>query len=199
MSFSSSKQPKMSNASLLLCVLLMLLLVGKASTQVPNFGSGADGDLVVAKGSTVQEPCFYLLSGVSIGGTTIQLSSCAGVTVGVELLLHQTQAQTSAGKFSFVTVAAVNISCHVTTVAALPRSFSSGTVGGNTPSMTQIVIVRQYTNVYLAGTKTSPAWNGLCGGIFLPYYAYLKTQNYTLICTFYFHESSVNKQAFIIH
>ena len=142
------------------------------SQPVPNYGSGADGVHIIAKETLFQDTCFYLTRGVLTNSAKFQLSSCFGITVGTELLLHQTQSQTSAGNFAFVFVAAVNSSCHVTTTTALPKAFSSGTVGGTAPSMTQVVIVRQYTNVSIAGIKTSSSWDGFCGGIFFNAHTY---------------------------
>jgi len=129
-----------------------------------NFGSGADGPLSLTTGSNV-DPCFYLTSGAAQGTSTIQLNGCAGIVVGSELLLHQTQSQSTPGRNAFVFVTR-NQGCLLTLASPLAFGFSSGAFGGTAPEVTQVAIVRQYTTVSITGaTKTSTAWNGQCGGI----------------------------------
>ena len=113
-----------------------------------------------------------MVSGAAAGANMIVLSSCAGISIGTELLLHQTQSQSSAGSNAFVVVTNI-AACTLTLASPLSFAFKSGTFGSTVPEVTQVAIVRHYTTVSVSGNWTANAWNGYCGGTLIHTHIYV--------------------------
>lgn len=127
------------------------------------FGSGADGALTIST-NTTDSPIDSSASAAS--GTQQIFATNASFAVGQIVLLIQMQG-TNAGQWEFATIQSYTAGT-ITTTAPL-----KGTYTNASPSVAQVLVVKQYTNVTVNSgiTWTAKAWNGATGGILIFFYS----------------------------
>lgn len=130
-----------------------------------SLGDGSDGDLTVSTLNTIINNYTYLIADVSSGVTSFDVNNPSILSVGDNLLLHQTQG-TNHGDYEFLTVS--NIAGNTITVSSsLTNSYTTNSFNTTTAQVTQVVRVPQYTSVTIDGgaSITGKAWDGYSGGI----------------------------------
>jgi len=116
--------------------------------------------------------CTYLTAAAAVGATAITVNSCGSSPTGIlansEILIHQTQSQSSPGTYAFAAVLSVSgtTPCVITLKNPLTAAFTTPSIGTATPEVAQVVPVPHYTNLAItSGILSPPAWNGQCGGL----------------------------------
>jgi hypothetical protein len=128
------------------------------------FGSGLEGDLVVASGQTIYTDAVKssISSTLASGSTTVTVNTITGFSIGQEVILIQNRG-TGNGNYEFAKVS--NLSGNVLT---LEKGLTNGyTIDGN--SKAQVIRIPQYRNVTIqnGGTLTASAWDGSIGGVLM--------------------------------
>ena len=132
-------------------------------------GTGTDGDLIV-NSSTVVNVYTTLTGNTSSGSSSLTVTDASNFSVGMEILIHQTQDANynQAGIYEFANIQSISGNT-LTLVSPITNSYYSGTFGGLQNEATQIVSVPNYNSVDIqsGGKITSTPWvssNGY-GGI----------------------------------
>lgn len=133
------------------------------------FGNGSNGALTITDSRTENTYHFVQSTVFGPGPCSITLGSASGLTVGDEVLVHQTQGPDldQVGKYEFTYVTAV-VGNDVS-LADLTGRYSSGSPNVLSPQacVTQLVRVPNYTSLTVGsgGTLECTPWNGTRGGI----------------------------------
>lgn len=130
--------------------------------QTQLFGTGFDGDLVVAPGQTVAVNHLRapLTASAQAGSRIISLPDSSNWLTGQEIILMQIHGA-GAGSYEFVRIERA-ANAQLTLSAPIANTYSVG--GGSTA---QVVVVPWYRNVTVqgGGVLTAPWWDGIAGGI----------------------------------
>lgn len=129
-------------------------------------GTGKDGSLTIYN-NTIVNTYYYLLDNVSKGSDILKLNSIDGLSVGDELLIHQTQdsLHSNSGKYETSYVHAIDNN-NVYLSAPLTRSYYTGQFNCINSCVTQVVRIPNYTTLTINSGYIIPSfWNGYNGGI----------------------------------
>lgn len=139
--------------------------VGSSRQHLSDFGDGHDGQLSVPSHKEHQAHCAHVTSlQIKNGTKVVSVSSCSYFRPGDEVIFHQTQHPTAAGRYEFSFIKSC-ISSSLTLTHPLQNGFQSGVYSGRNPEVTQITRVPNHSSVTIRGTLTASEWDGHCGGI----------------------------------
>ena len=153
-------------ASIALSIVLMLIMVfssggAQAVGGDLEFGTGSDGDLVVAAGETAYTDSILsaLASSESAGQNQVSVVDGSNFQPGQEVFIFQVQGA-GTGSYEFAIIASVSGNT-ITLSTNLNNAYSVAAA-----TKAQVVVVPQYGNVTVqaGGVLTASAWNGSYGG-----------------------------------
>ncbi|HVD98869.1 MAG TPA: T9SS type A sorting domain-containing protein [Cytophagaceae bacterium] len=141
---------------------LIIGLLSFAPLRSYGQGSGADGPLNVASGTTTINSVATAISGSNAVGTTINVTSTAGFAVGDLILIIQMDG-TNAGTYDERTITSLTLTSFTFSGSTSAVYSSSGA------NRAQVIRVPQYTTVTVnsGATLTAPPWNGATGGVLI--------------------------------
>jgi hypothetical protein len=131
-----------------------------ADDALTLFGTGADGDLIIAGTSYSNELRSALASDVDVNASSVQIASAAGFAPGQEILIIQSRGPgTGTHEFAFVSAVSGD-----TLVLSYPLEHNYLT---QDVARAQVIWIPHYNNVTIkaGGEWKPPAWNGNTGGV----------------------------------
>jgi len=144
-------------------------IIGISSGNPANFGTGADGDVIISVQNTVINKYTYVTdSTIPSGIKHIAVDDASNFNVGQEILIYQVQnySDSSPGIFEFNYIN--NIVGNILVLNfEISREFKSGIFDSLQAEITQIVSVPNYKDLHIisGGSITAKNWDGYSGGL----------------------------------
>lgn len=134
-----------------------------------KYGDGSDGHLNVTTLDTIVNDYTYLTADETISDSNIVVNDASDFAIGDEILIIQMQNGTGIGKSGNYEYRDIvnKIGSTLILDSNLENNYGSGSFNTTLSSVTQIVRVPNYLDVYvnLGASITSPNWDGFTGGI----------------------------------